>query len=92
MNIKEWNQDAIECNDNEIEEEISDEDDYVEEPKKTTEAREAVDIFNNALEWAESEMVEQRVLNVLRELRERAVLKVLQIKKEQKRITDFFAN
>lgn len=62
----------------------------MEEPKRTIKAGEAVDIFNKALDWAEGEMVEQRVLNVLRDLREKAVLKVLDQKKRQKKITDFF--
>lgn len=90
MNVKEWNEDNIECNENEMEEELSDEDDYVEEPKRTIKSMEAVELFNKALEWAESEMVDQRDLSVLRQLRERAVLKVIQQKKQQKKITDFF--
>ena len=53
---------AIKCNDNEIEE-ISNEDDCVEEPKRTIKDREAVEIFNNALAWEEMKMVEQRDLN-----------------------------
>ena len=59
-----FNENAIECDDNEIEE-ISDEDDYEEEPKRTIKDRKAVEIFNNALKWAESEMFKQRYLNIL---------------------------
>uniref|UniRef100_A0A034WUX8 Jerky protein homolog-like n=1 Tax=Bactrocera dorsalis TaxID=27457 RepID=A0A034WUX8_BACDO len=88
-NVREWNEDAIEFNENEIQE-ISDEDDYTVESQKTITAREAIDIFNNALKWAESEMVEQKEINVLKNLREKAVFKVVEQKKQQKRITDFF--
>ena len=65
-----------ECDDNGIKE-ISNEDDCMEMPKRTIKNREAAEIFNKALEWPESEMVEQRDLNVLRQLQEKVVLKVL---------------
>ena len=44
MNVKECNEDAIECYDNEIE------DDSMEKPKRTIKAL-SVEIFNNGLGW-----------------------------------------
>ncbi|XP_053960009.1 jerky protein homolog-like [Anastrepha ludens] len=58
--------------------------------KKTIKPNEAVEIFNRALDWAQCEIVEQNDLNVLRRLREKALLQVLERKKQQKKITDFF--
>lgn len=57
---------------------------------QTIKPNEAVEIFNRALDWAQCENVEQNDLKVLRLLREKALLQVLERKKQQKKITDFF--
>ncbi|XP_067629302.1 jerky protein homolog-like isoform X2 [Eurosta solidaginis] len=90
FNVREWNDDAIECNDNEIEEISDDNGDCSVEAEKTITSKEAIDIFNKTLEWAEIEMVDKSDLNVLKKLREKAVFKMLEQKKQKKRITDFF--
>ncbi|XP_067635294.1 uncharacterized protein [Eurosta solidaginis] len=90
FNVREWNDDAIECNDNEIEEISDDDGDCSVEAEKTITSKEAIDMFNKTLEWAEIEMVDKSDLNVLKKLREKAVFKILVQKKQQKGITDFF--
>ncbi|XP_067635258.1 uncharacterized protein [Eurosta solidaginis] len=91
FNVREWNDDAIECNDNEIEEISDDDGDCSVEAEKTITSKEATDMFNKTLQWAKIEMVDKSDLNVLKKLREKAVFKMLEKKKQQKRITDFFS-
>ncbi|XP_067617374.1 jerky protein homolog-like [Eurosta solidaginis] len=85
----EWSDDAIECNDNEIGEISDDDGDCSVEADKTITSKEAIDMFNKILEWAEIEMVNKSDLNVLKKLREKEVFKMLEQKKQQKRITNF---
>lgn len=93
--IEEWNQDILlddvtGSGPNE-ELEVSDDDAYdVHENLQTVKPSEAIEIFNRALDWAGCENVSQDDLNVLRRLREKAVFQLLERKKQQKKITDFF--
>lgn len=93
--IEEWNQDILlddvtGSGPNE-ELEVSDDDAYdVHENLQTVKPSEAIEIFNRGLDWAGCENVSQDDLNVLRRLREKAVFQLLERKKQQKKITDFF--
>ncbi|XP_036325426.1 tigger transposable element-derived protein 2-like [Rhagoletis pomonella] len=93
--IEEWNQDILlddvtGSGPNE-ELEVSDDDAYdVHENLQTVKPSEAIEIFNRALDWAGCENVSQDDLNLLRRLRVKAVFQLLERKKQQKKITDFF--
>ncbi|XP_054732487.1 jerky protein homolog-like [Anastrepha obliqua] len=54
FNVGEWNDDAIECNDNEIQKISDDDDDCSVKPKETITSKEAIDILNKTLKWADS--------------------------------------
>lgn len=93
--VQEWNNDPCVDDTTEIHEigqnEESDDDDCIaDDPVKKIPASEAIEIFNKALQWAGDEMVDQSDMSVLRRLREKAVFQLLEKKKQQKKITDFF--
>lgn len=69
---------------------LESDDDILELPKERIKPNEAVEIFNKALQWAEDEMICQSDISVLRKLKEKAVRSLLQKKKTQKQMTDFF--
>lgn len=69
---------------------LDDEENDLDTNVQTIKPSEAVEILNRALDWAQCENVEQNDLNVLRRLREKALFQVLERKKQQKKITDFF--
>lgn len=92
--MEEWNNNPIEnsteCDEFEIQEEHDDDDCILEEPEIKIKAKEAVEVFDKALKWAEREMVDQSDIRVLRKLKEMAIFKMIDQKKYQKKITDFF--
>lgn len=92
--IHKWNEDEEDHNvaqsTNIISDEESDDDGVLELPKEKIKPNEAISIFNKALEWAEGELVSQNDISVLRRLREKAVRMLLEKKKMQKQMTDFF--
>ena len=70
----------------EIEVEVGTKNDLkLEIPSKKVEANEAVAVFNKALEWAESECIDQNGINVFRRLRKKALLQILEKRKQQKK-------
>lgn len=93
--VQEWNNDHCEDNSSQIIEidqnEESDDDDCIaDNPVKKITASEAIEIIDKALQWAGEAMVDQSDMNTLRRLREKAVFQLLEKKKQQKKITDFF--
>ena len=46
---------------------------------------EVVALFNRTLEWAENECIYQKDINVLRRLREKILLQILEKRKQQKK-------
>ena len=55
------------------------------------EANEAVTVFNKALlEWAENACIDQNEIDVLRRLREKVLLQILEKGKQHEKIIDFF--
>ncbi|XP_037827591.1 jerky protein homolog-like isoform X2 [Lucilia sericata] len=91
--VQEWNNDTCVNDTTEIHEivqnEESDDDDCT-DPVKKVAASEAIEIFNKALQWAGDATVDQSDMSVLRRLREKAIFQLLEKKKQQKKITDFF--
>lgn len=53
--------------------------------------KDAVVIFNSAIEWAEANLVSSNELMVLRNLREKALFKSLEAAKHQNTVTEFFS-
>ncbi|XP_037959124.1 jerky protein homolog-like [Teleopsis dalmanni] len=90
-NVKEWNEDIDEDNaHDDIGHEDEPDEDCISEASVKIIPSEAVEIFNKAIQWASHEGVDQKDMNVLRRLRENAVFQVLERKKTQKKMTDFF--
>lgn len=86
--VQEWNynpcvDDTTEIHEIGQNEESDDNDCIADDPVKKIAVSEAVEIFNKALQWASD-------MRVLRRLREKAVFQLLEKKKQQKKITDFF--
>ncbi|XP_054726271.1 uncharacterized protein LOC129236092 [Anastrepha obliqua] len=89
--IYEWNEDTEESNaDPDHQQKGESDDDSVSEHLEKIKPTEAVEIFNKALIWADHEDVDQNDMSVLRWLREKAVLQVLEKQKIQAKITVFF--
>ncbi|XP_028901647.2 tigger transposable element-derived protein 6-like [Zeugodacus cucurbitae] len=89
--VHDWNEDIEDDNANDEHEEDDDSDEgSVSEVEEKIMRTEAVEIFNKAIRWAGHENVDPNDVNVLRHLREKAVLQPLETHKIQKRITDFF--
>lgn len=68
----------------------SNDDDYISEAREKIKPSEAIQIFNKAVQWASHEGVDQRDMNVLKRLREKAVIQFIEKQKTQKKMTDFF--
>ncbi|XP_054087866.1 jerky protein homolog-like [Zeugodacus cucurbitae] len=91
LGLHEWNEDIEDDNANDEHEEEDDSDKgSVSEVEEKIKRTEAVEIFNKAIRWAGHEDVDPNDVNVLRRLREKAVLQPLETQKIQKRMTDFF--
>ncbi|XP_053969710.1 uncharacterized protein LOC128871731 [Anastrepha ludens] len=89
--IHEWNEDTEEGNaDADHQQKGESDDDTVSEQLEKIKPTEADEIFNKALIWADHEDVDQNDKSVLRRLREKAVLQVLEKQKIQAKITDVF--
>ncbi|XP_050325952.1 uncharacterized protein LOC126756729 [Bactrocera neohumeralis] len=89
--VHEWNEDIEDDNANdEHEEEDHSDEGSVSEVEEKIKRTEAVEIFNKAIRWAGHEDVDANDVNVLRRLREKAVLQLLETQKIQKRMTNFF--
>ncbi|XP_039964097.1 jerky protein homolog isoform X2 [Bactrocera tryoni] len=89
--VHEWNEDIEDDNANEEHEKEHDSDEgSVSEVEEKIKRTEAVEIFKKAIRWAGHEDVDPNDVNVLRRLREKAVLQLLETQKIQKRMTDFF--
>ncbi|XP_039968733.1 jerky protein homolog-like [Bactrocera tryoni] len=89
--VHEWNEVIEDDNANDEHEEEDDSDEgSVSEVEEKIKRTEAVEIFNKAIRWAGHEDVDPNDINVLRRLREKAVLQLLETQKIQKKLTDFF--
>ncbi|XP_053960409.1 uncharacterized protein LOC128864681 [Anastrepha ludens] len=89
--IHKWNEDIDKGNaDDDHKQEDESDDDSVPEQLEKIKPTEAVEIFNKALIWATHEDVDQNDMSVLRRLREKAVLQVLEKQMIQTKMTDFF--
>lgn len=67
-------------------------DDINENFKTEVETNEALTMFNIELEQVENEYIDQNDINVIRRLREKALLRILQKRKQQKKQNRFFNN
>lgn len=92
--VEDWNNNHEEnCTDVEyveIPEDTNDDDSIIYQPQIKINPKEAVEALDKALIWAENEMVDQNEIRLLRNLKEKALLKMAQQKTYQKKITDFF--
>ncbi|XP_039969779.1 uncharacterized protein LOC126764925 [Bactrocera neohumeralis] len=80
--VHEWNENIEDDNANDEHEEEDDSDEgSVSEVEEKIKRTEAVEIFNKAIRWAGHEDVDPNVVNVLRRLREKAVLQLLETQK-----------
>ena len=92
--IREWNKDKSDdviVDITEIGSEIDSEADISEASHDRIKPKDAVELINKIIQWAEDEIVGPNDISVLRRLREKAVLKVLETRAQQKNITDYFS-
>ncbi|XP_037816158.1 jerky protein homolog-like [Lucilia sericata] len=95
VNIRDWInnpcEDVTPFDENYLNEESDDDDDcFIEAPENNIKAKEAVEILNKAVQWAEFQTVDQTDIKVLKKIRELPVNKLVEQKKKQKIITDYF--
>lgn len=92
--MEEWNnnveEDITEAENIEINSESSDDESIIFEPEVQIKSKDAVDALDKVLIWADQEMLHQCDINTIRNLKEKALLKVAQLKSYQKKMTDFF--